>query len=953
MAEDFVARIEAVSHRYGKTPALDNITLNIPAGQMIGMIGPDAAGKSTLLGLIAGVKIIQQGHIFVLGGDMASQQYRNSQIGRIAYMPQGLGRNLYPTLSVFENIDFHGRLFGLSHAERKRHMDELLKATSLDPFASRPAGKLSGGMKQKLSLCCALIHDPDLLILDEPTTGVDPLSRRQFWELIGNIRARRPGMSVIVATAYMDEAQQFGWLCAMYGGKVIAADGTSEILRKTGQQSLEAAFIELLPAEKRAEHEPVVVRPRTFDPSEAPVIEAEGLTQRFGNFTAVDHVSFRIQQGEIFGFLGSNGCGKSTTMKMLTGLLPATEGRSKLFGKPMAANDMQARMNVGYMTQAFSLYEELTVRQNLELHAHLYHLPANEKETRINELLDQYHLADVADQRPQSLPLGVKQRLQLAVAVLHNPPLLILDEPTSGVDPVERDEFWRTLIHLSRDEGVTIFITTHFMNEAERCDRISLMNAGKVLADGPPEELVRKRGCASLEDTFISYLAEASGIKLEDKPQAIAQEAVISHPATKPQQKTRRFDLGRLWAYARRETMELLRDPIRMTFAALAPLIVMIACGYGISLDVEHLRFGVFDQDRTKESRDVADAFTSVPRWFKEVPPPLASSKELEQRFRNGNLEVAVEIPPNYGRDLAAGRTPEIGVWLDGSMPFHAETMRRYVQTLTAGNFFWPEPPERYLEPRIPAPNTEQAVPGLTAPAAGLSPPIAAQEAPAPAASAVESPVNFEMRLRYNQAFESIVAEVPNVVMLVLILIPAVLATVGVVREKENGSIANFYSTPITKFEFLFGKQLPYIAVSMISFVLLLVLSFFLFGVPVKGSLGTLLLGTLLYVGAATGLGQLVSTFTKTQVAAVFATIIITMIPAANFSGVLVPVSSLTGGARLVGLAFPPSWYELISVGTFTKALGFRDLWAYLLVLAGFFVAFGIAAVLILRKQEA
>src|SRR3974390_337754 len=554
MENDVVAKVERVSHRYGKTLALDNVSLDRPARQSIGMIGPDPAGKSTLLGLIAGVRIIQEGRVIVFGGNIADQAYRNSQIGRIAYMPQGLGKDLYPTLSVFENIDFHGRLFGLSHAERQQHMDVLLKATSLDPFLNRPAGKLSGGMKQKLSLCCSLIHDPDLLILDEPTTGVDPLSRRQFWELIGNMRARRPGMSVIVATAYMDEAQQFKWLCAMYGGKVIAAGETLEILKKTGEQSLEAAFIDLLPEEKRAEHKPVEVRPKTFDPSEPPVIEAEGLTQRFGNFTAVDHVSFRIRRGEIFGFLGSNGCGKSTTMKMLTGLLPASEGQAWLFGKPMAAGDMQARMNVGYMTQAFSLFEEITIRQNLELHAHLYHLPANEKDGRIEELLDQYHLKDVAGERPQSLPLGVKQRLQLAVAVLHRPPMLILDEPTSGVDPVERDEFWRTLIHLSRDEGVTIFITTHFMNEAERCDRISLMNAGKVLADGPPAELVRQRGCATLEDTFISYLAEASGIKLGEKPPAPAQEVTVQS-AAKPQAGTRRFDFGRLWAYARRETM--------------------------------------------------------------------------------------------------------------------------------------------------------------------------------------------------------------------------------------------------------------------------------------------------------------------------------------------------------------------------------------------------------------
>src|SRR6478672_8657500 len=233
MVNDVIAKVEGVSHRYGKTLALDNVTLDIPAGQMIGMIGPDAAGKSTLLGLIAGVRIIQEGRVIVFGGNMADRAYRNSQIGRIAYMPQGLGSNLYPTLSVFENIDFHGRLFGLSHAERQGHMNELLKATSLDPFQKRPAGKLSGGMKQKLSLCCALIHDPDLLILDEPTTGVDPLSRGQFWDLIGSIRARRPDMSVIIATAYMEEAAQFDWLVAMDAGHILATGTPAELLTRT------------------------------------------------------------------------------------------------------------------------------------------------------------------------------------------------------------------------------------------------------------------------------------------------------------------------------------------------------------------------------------------------------------------------------------------------------------------------------------------------------------------------------------------------------------------------------------------------------------------------------------------------------------------------------------------------------------------------------------------------
>jgi len=409
MTDAVIARIERVTHRYGRTFALNDLTLDIPANCMVGMIGPDGVGKSTLLGLISGVRKIQTGKVTVLDGNMADAAHRRASYGRIAYMPQGLGRNLYPTLSVFDNIDFFGRLFGQGGAERRARIDVLLPATGLDPFASRPCGKLSGGMKQKVSLCCALMHDPDLLVLDEPTTGVDPLSRRQFWELIDSIRARRPAMSVIVATAYMDEASRFDWLAAMDDGKVIARGAPKEILTKAQKITLDDAFIALLPPEKRAQHQEVVVRPRTISADETPAIEADGLTRRFGNFVAVDHVSFRIARGEIFGFLGSNGCGKTTTMKMLTGLLPVTEGSAKLFGKPMGADDMEARRNVGYMTQAFSLYSELTVRQNLNLHARLYHLPANEIGGRIKELLERYDLKDVADARPDSLPFGVKQ----------------------------------------------------------------------------------------------------------------------------------------------------------------------------------------------------------------------------------------------------------------------------------------------------------------------------------------------------------------------------------------------------------------------------------------------------------------------------------------------------------------------------------------------------------------
>ncbi|MEX6508414.1 ribosome-associated ATPase/putative transporter RbbA [Jiella sp. M17.18] len=915
MSEGPIVDLAGVTHRYGAGLALDGLDLAVPAGGMAGLIGPDGVGKSTLLALAAGVRKIQTGRVRVLGGDMADAGHRRLSAPRIAYMPQGLGRNLYPTLSVRENLDFFGRLFGHAEAERRRRIGELLTATGLAPFPERPAGKLSGGMKQKLALCCALIHDPDLLILDEPTTGVDPLSRRQFWDLIDTIRARRPTMSVLVATAYMEEAERFDWLAAMHAGRVIATGSPEAIRSQAGEPSLEAAFIALLPDEVRAGHVPVVVPPRPADGDGPPAIEADDLTCRFGDFTAVDHVSFRIDRGEIFGFIGSNGCGKTTTMKMLTGLLQPTDGSARLFGRPMDARDMETRRNVGYMSQSFSLYEELTVRQNLDLHARLFHVPAAKVAGRIAEMLSRYGLSEVADRKPEALPLGMRQRLQLAVAVIHRPAVLILDEPTSGVDPIARDTFWRSLIQLSREDGVTIFISTHFMNEAERCDRISLMHAGRVLAVGAPADLVQARRAASLEDAFIGYLEEAAGTPTAPAAAEPAPPKAADPPAAaeahRPVARPRRFSPRRLWAYTLRETMELTRDRIRLFFALAGPIILTITFGYGISFDVENLSFAVFDQDHTPESRDLVEQFSSS-RYFGERPE-IGSAAEMERRLKSGELSLVVEIPDGYGRDLVSGRTPELSVTLDGAMPFRAETARGYVAGLAA------------------------AYAGSLAAEHGRS---------------LASAYSLLPRLRFNQAFRSVNAMVPNIMMLMLVLIPAIMAAVGVVREKETGSIANLRATPISKLEFLVGKQLPYVAISLVSAATLILLALTLFQVPFEGSFSLLVAATALYVTATTGFGQFLSCFTRTQVAAIFATAILSIIPAVNFSGLIVPVSSLEGFGRTLGLAFPSAWYQPITTGCFTKGLGWTDLWPNLLALAGFAAAFLVLSQFALKKQE-
>jgi len=913
--EQWVASVEAVSQRYGNAIALDNVSLNVPSRKMIGIIGPDGVGKSALLGMIAGVRKIQSGKVTVLGGDIASARFRNQVSSRIAYLPQGLGKNLYPTLSIFENVDFFGRLFGQSREEREWRIDDLLQSTDLAPFRDRPAGKLSGGMKQKLGLCCSLIHDPDLLILDEPTTGVDPLARRQFWELIDRIRERRPEMSVMVATAYMDEAERFAWLVAMNAGKVIGTGSPQEVRERAHETTLEKAFIKMLPEEAKQGHKEPVITP--FVPKGGPpVIEAKGLTQRFGKFTAVDHVNFRIEAGEIFGFLGSNGCGKTTTMKMLTGLLPPTEGTALLNGQPVKGGDVESRRHVGFMTQAFSLYTELTVRQNLALHAKLFDLPEDVARKRVDELLTGFKLESVADTLAESLPLGIRQRLSLAVAVLHKPEVLILDEPTSGVDPVARDGFWELLINLSRNEGVTIFLSTHFMNEAERCDRMSMMHQGKVLAQGPPAQLVAQRKANSLEEAFIGYLEDAAqdkGAGQAAAAQAAAQEA-RKPPAAEQQGDASpgRFTLWRAWAFARREAIELSHDTVRLAFAVIGPILLMIVFGYGISLDINHVTFSIFDLDQSRASRMYSDAFRGS--IYYDEKRPITSYSELDRRLRNGELRFVLEIPSGFEHDLVRGRQPPVMAYIDAAVPFRAETVRDYIEKTTS-NY------ENQLRQTM-----------------GIPPP--------------SQPLTIDTRALYNQSFDSVYAMVPGDVMLLLMLIPSMLTALAVVREKELGSIANFYAAPATKAEFLLGKQLPYVGISLVQFATLVALAVFLFQVPIKGSVPTLVLGGVIYLLASTGFGLLLSVFAATQTAAIFAAAIIAILPAVQFSGMFVPVSSLTGAARFFGRIFPSTYFQSISIGTFTKALDMSTLWPNIVALLIIAFVYFTVSVALIPKQE-
>jgi ribosome-dependent ATPase len=494
--------------------------------------------------------------------------------------------------------------------------------------------------------------------------------------------------------------------------------------------------------------------------------------------------------------------------------------------------------------------------------------------------------------------------------VIHEPDLLILDEPTSGVDPVARDGFWQLLLELSRQHGVTIFVSTHFMNEAERCDRISLMHAGRVLAQGAPTALTAAKGAATLEDAFIAYL---EGADQTTKESADTGALPAAEPADPAGHRGCRFCIGRLLAYARREAMELRRDPIRLAFALVGPLLLMVAMGYGISFDVERIRYAVLDWDRTPESRAYLEHFAASRYFLTEAP--VSDDADLLRRLQSGRLTLAIVIPPGFGRDLKRERVPEVGFWIDGAVPFRGDTIRGYVRGVHRD----------YLEDR------SRRRLGI---------------------ELETSPVEIETRFRYNQEFRSVYAMVPGILMLLLIMIPATMTAVGVVREKELGSITNLYATPTTGIEFLLGKQLPYIGLAVLSYVTLLLMALLLFEVPLKGSLAGLTFGAVLFVFATTALGLLMSTFMRSQIGAIFGTAIASVIPTMLFSGMLSPVSSLTGAARVMGYGFPSAWFNHVSVGSFTKGLGPWQLVPDYLAMAAFGLAFlGLGRVL-LRTRE-
>lgn len=486
--------IKDLTKNFNSTTAINNLSLEIEKGKITGLIGADGAGKTTLIRLVTGLLLPDSGEISTLGFNPSVQKsLLNPKIG---YMPQKFG--LYEDLTVIENLHLYADLKEVPH-----DFDKLLEFTSLMPFQERLAGALSGGMKQKLGLACTLLGSPDFLVLDEPSVGVDPISRRDLMKMVRDLIT--PETTVLWSTAYLDEAHSFDTAVVLDKGQVIY-NGNPHELAETPQE-FENKVIELMGGYKKEKS----LIAESYVPHKTDIectVEADKLEKKYGSFYAVKNNTFCIRRGEIFGLLGPNGAGKSTSFKMMCGLAKPTSGTARLMGVDIIQNPEKARANLGYMAQKFSLYGSLTVRQNLEFFAAAYGIEFSERKKRVEEIINVFGFSDIQEQKSEDLPLGFKQRLSMACALIHNPPILFLDEPTSGVDVITRRDFWNHITSLAK-KGVTILVTTHFMDEAEYCDRISLFYKGEAIAIGTPADLKQKAGADNMEDTFIKLIKES------------------------------------------------------------------------------------------------------------------------------------------------------------------------------------------------------------------------------------------------------------------------------------------------------------------------------------------------------------------------------------------------------------------------------------------------------------
>ena len=934
MSEETLILAENITKRFraAAPPAIDHLCARVGPGQVTGVVGPDGAGKTTLLRLFAGLLLPSDGRLFVCGADTRTELDVIRQ--RVSYMPQRFG--LYEDLSVQQNLTLYADLRNVVGAERQAAFERLLAFTGLERFTGRLAGALSGGMKQKLGLACALIRAPRLLLLDEPSVGVDPISRRELWKMIYDLVDR--GIGVVWSTSYLDEAERCARVILLHEGKVLyegppkeltarvegrsflvagaghagrqllaralrrpeIIDGVIQgssvrLVRREGARPLAASDLgaadaEVKPAAPRFEDafvdllggsakdaSPLSGPPHQPGRGGAPVVQAEGLTKRFGNFTAADQISFRIGRGEIFGLLGPNGAGKSTTFKMMCGLLRPTAGRARVAGLDLYQAAGAARARVGYMAQKFSLYNDLSVRQNLNLYAGVYGLAGARRREQLEHMTTAFRLGPYLDSSAGELPLGLKQRLALACAVMHDPVVLFLDEPTSGVDPLTRREFW-SHINAMVERGVTVMVTTHFLDEAEYCDRIALVYRGHVIALGSPDDLKeRVRGAQqpepTLEDAFIALVeefdrGEASMTSFTDALPGPSDPGRV--PSAAPPRGGGR--LRRLAGLIRKESLQMVRDPSSFVMAGVLPLLLLFIFGFGVTLDLRRVPIAVVVEWPSPE----ADSFLASFRNSRYFEVRFARHRQaVEPDLVSGRLKGIVVLAADFSDRLGRGETAPIQVLVDGSDPNTAGLVQTYFQGL------WSNWLDQEAASRDTLVDRPKAAP----------------------------PVVTDQRTWFNPELDSQYALLPGAVAIVLTLIGTLLTSLVVAREWERGTMEALLATPITPGELLAGKIVPYFALGMIAMALSVAVTVFGFGVPFRGSLLALLAISSAYLAVMLALGLLISTLAKNQFAASQGALITGFLPAFELSGFIFEIDSMPAPIRLLASVLPPRYF--------------------------------------------
>ena len=915
-------RLSGVVKGFSGREALAGISADILPGQLTGLVGPDGAGKTTLLRLIAGLLRPDQGSITLMGRDTVREQGEIAHL--TGYMPQRFG--LYEDLSVRENLRLYADLRALPTNCRAETFERLLEFTRLAPFTNRLAGKLSGGMKQKLGLACALMAHPEVLLLDEPGVGVDPVSRQDLWRMVGELTGE--GMAVVWSTAYLEEAEQCASVLLLNEGQLAfqgppgaltqrlqgrsfrlacpSGDKRQRLGQLLDQRTVSDGVIQghalrlvlrhdapletanALAAIAGGVLEPVA--PRFEDAfidllgggpggtsalaermlpvsAEAPLaVSCQQLTRRFGDFTAADAVSFDVRPGEIFGLLGPNGAGKSTTFKMLCGLLKPTSGTAHVVGLDLAVAGSAAKSRIGYMAQKFSLYGLLSVRQNLEFSAGVYGLSGEIRQQRIDEMIATFDLGRFLDCAPGDLSLGHRQRLALACAVMHRPAVLFLDEPTSGVDPITRREFW-THINGMVSKGMTVMVTTHFMDEAEYCDRVALMFDARLIALDSPDALKASvtqpdEREVTMEEAFIRLIDKGRGKAVLPPPPLIGREENKGGVApTRLKALTPPSRQSRLLAIVRKESRQALRDPSTLLVAFVLPVLMLFLFAYAVSLDTRQVPIGVVLESDSEPAQSLAAAFAGS-RYFSVTP--VRDRREVEAALIAGHLRACVVIPQDFSRRLERGQ-PDGLVQLitDGTQPNTASFAANY---------------------------TQGVIKHWQADRQGTD---------------VSPSVELQPRFWFNPEIESRRALVPGALAIVMTMIGTLLTAMVVAREWERGTMEGLFSTPASIPEILIGKLLPYFVLGLTATAIGAALAVGVFGVPLRGSLFALMLLASVFLIPALGQGLLISVLAKNQFVAAQIALISGFLPALLLSGFLFEISSMPLPIRLLTHVVP------------------------------------------------